>query len=288
MSNKKYLLAKKKFNDKTLIAYEEEHNFWDTTPIISLYDSNDNIILTHKLEQVRIFFDFVIFPEREVFGFLYTNYKNEKNTIFFEFYQIKNNTLHIVNKYELIIPYSNSNLEFKICNPLNNIYSLVYGDLTNYDFCDFIYFNEGGFTEKSVINNIESITDYYFYSKDMIVNKTIIAHDKKKISIGLNFLDQEKYFCAVNNIELDFNHKFDNPTEIDNEIIIMHSSMCLLQVKIISNIDILHIEENYIDILIDYKENILLDISKKYKIQESKNILSYIENKKIIHQKIKC
>lgn len=292
MDKQKYIIAKQKFNDKTLIAYEDgELNPWDTTPLITIYDSSDNIILKHNLGLVRLFLGFVIFSDRDVFGFLYTptNYEST-NTIFFEFYKIIDNKIVSVNKFNIPIPYSNGNLEYKIGNPLNNIYTLVYGDLLNYDYCDFVYFNEGGFSNKTTIKNIDSLTDYYYFAENMIVNKTIIAHQNKYISIGLNFTDKEHYFCAIQDIELSFNHKYDQPTEIEENntnILLMNTPLCLIEIKLLSNIDILHVEENYVYVLINYKDNTLLDISKKCSVKDNDSLLTYIENNKIIQKDYK-
>jgi hypothetical protein len=120
----------------------------------------------------------------------------------------------------------------------------------------------------SDINHIHDV-DYnieicFTINENIIMESDVIAFSEKYFSLKIHS-QHENNSCYIKKIELPFTHKFKKVTEVDSIICKLvynaNNLICLLRVKLYRNIDVLHIEIYFVDILIDITNNKVIEVS---------------------------
>jgi hypothetical protein len=269
-----------KLNNQFLVLCSESGIFVEDYEII-LLNENKKFLNKIKLKEIRVLFDVVCFSNKNKFGVIYYGYNEKLNNhpnVFLDIYDIRNNVIAKSNSFYIQSESSCNNVEFKLCK-IDEFYTLVWGDLFNYDYCNFIYFNDESFFNLQKIN-VSSIECLYFVSDKIFFQCNVVAYKNNNIAIKLQIDNNEYPFSAID-CKLPFTHKYTNPTDLDTEsellIFDSKSSQCLVKINLLENINPLKIEEFYILVLFDFKTNNMIDISQK--LNENFNYITIEENK---------
>lgn len=141
---------KKWLNDTNIIIYSKELDFWDMKLFISIVDEQFNIINTYDFGVTRQCFGLITnLSEKEIIV-VDNKYLNNNPVIHIQYFaiaeyneeneQTEQNKPHIVKTNELIIKSKHScgSTSGKLCYINDQVFNIVYGDLTNNDYINFI------------------------------------------------------------------------------------------------------------------------------------------------------
>lgn len=267
--DKKIIVSTKKINDKILVLCLDYFGVLGDADLILLNEERKKI--NNISIKINILFDIVCFPNKNIFGIVHYGYNDKINksaNVFFNFYEIdKDNNIIELNNYFIKSESSCNNVEFKLSKIDNDFYSLVWGDLTNNNYCDFIYFNNMTYTNYKKIENVFNIDKLYFINENMFLECNVIGYDNNLLGVKLQLNNKPHILSVINKIKLPFTHKYKNPVDLDDEsellIFDTINNHCLVKINLIVNINPLKIEDFYILVLFDYKKNKILDITEK-------------------------
>jgi hypothetical protein len=250
-------------SNENIIMSCSDINPWELNCHVTIIDNNDNIIKKYKLPTTRICYGFI--TNKNMFIFIHCKHIDYKVTNIIEFYKVDDKyNIVKVNEYTIPTSYSCNNIIGRVCSYENN-HTLIWGDLVNYNYCDYVIFND---TICSDINHIHDV-DYnieicFTINENIIMESDVIAFSEKYFSLKIHS-QHENNSCYIKKIELPFTHRFKKVTEIDSIICKLvynaNNLICLLRVKLYRNIDVLHIEIYFVDILIDITNNKVIEVS---------------------------
>jgi len=261
-------------DNKKITTYLNMKNcmLFDTEHYINISDENDNVLSTYKLPQTRVCLGVLTFPENNTYVYIHYNFIDDDRSLIIDIYSISNENIFTKTNQILVkSDFSCNNLSSQVYKSINNSFIVIWSDLFNYDFVKYILVEKDKIIEEKEISNIYDIEKKYFLSRDTIfeslVSRTIetkTVETNNNINIGL--LINEKPFYELVDISLPY--EFKNEFEIESTIIDIDLTdgklLFLVRVNLQNNIDVLHIDSFYIDLLIDiHSENVVMISDKK-------------------------
>jgi len=270
------------------ITYIPKNTFfsWDLNHAVCLIDNQNKILGEFILPETRICFGVISIPEKNLFIYVHYKYNGDTPSVFIDFYNIDENfkfTLH--DSFVIASVYSCNNVDGKICDN-GNIFSIGFGDLSNYDYFDVITFNEYEHLPLVRIKNTEHEINHYYFFNDVILEPIVVAYDNEFLNIAIAKKGEENEFIsAILDIKLQYKHKYDRNRDIDDVQILQNivtndnQFLFLLRVKLeYENFEVsLQLEEYYLDILFNATTNSVISISDK--IRQTKHAFSGINKK---------
>lgn len=259
-------------NSKHIIVYNIDTFCWDINHLLCIMDDNNQIFAKHNLCETRICFGIICVPEDNLFIYVHYKYISDKPSVVIEFYEI-NESLLIKKFKEFIIEseYSCGGTTGRVCRIENNLFSVAWGDMSNNDHFDVVFFSKDSYFDKQTIEK-EEIEKYYFLNKNMIIEPLVFAYKSSFLNIGLNILDDDddNFISIIEKIPC--SHRFDNK-DIDSTIlefgIYGQNVLCLLRIKLEYNPDPLHLQYFSLDILFNVKTNSIIECSETKKCDDS-------------------
>jgi hypothetical protein len=273
LQNKKIEFSNYWNDDHHLITYldgDGRFNMWSMNYTIALVDNvNNNIVIKIPLPETRNCFGIMTCPDKNIFIYSHTNYINDNASIIIEIYQIIDNTINKLREFVIISGHSCGSTDGVLQRVGMNLFNVSWGDLTNSNQISFVSFDLDNYIPTQFINDFEMADFYihYFISNNVIVKSDVISYNNK-FDISLKNCITENIFCIVENYELPFTDNYSNNTEVETSIlefgIYNNRTLCLLRMKLESRIDVLHLEEYCVDILIDIDSNCVIFVSPKF------------------------
>jgi len=265
-------------NNKKITTFMSKNNiFYDTHHYVSVSDENNNELTTYKLSETRICFGVLTFPEDNIYIYVHYKYVDNDPSLVIDIYKISEDYIFIkINQLIVKSDFSCGNTTGEVYKIENNCFTVAWSDLFNYDYIKCVTIDEGKIIGEFTISNITEIENYYIISKDIIINAFINGTDNY---INIILLQGEKAIFMLPRITLPYN--FNSSNEIECKILEFDFNddkpLCLIRVNLTNNIDALHIESFFIDILLDIKNGQALMISDKI----NSNVKSTIKEKSI-------
>lgn len=266
------------YNNYSIIYMDLDFVFISRGIINIKNDLTGEIVLTHKLcDNTRNSFGIITIPEDNMIIYVHHKYLHMKNKngenyqkthIIIEFYTIENNIITKVNEYKIFSDYPCNNTTGRLTKITKNTFSIVWGDTTNNDTYKMIIFDKNEYKlHKNIFINLElndnNLYKNYYYNPRKILYCIINAYLYNQLSINI-FITPSNTSLGIINVKLPTRHRYKNTEEIENYklIEIEDDYALLLRVKLVDNIDILHLKYYYLDILLDIDNNVSLDFSQ--------------------------
>jgi len=128
--------------NENIVLSGSNFNPWELNYNIIIIDNNNNILKKYKLPTTRICYDLVTIPNKNMFIFIHCKYIDYKIMNIIEFYKVDDiYNIVKVNEFNITTSYRCNNICGRVCNYENN-YTLIWGDLINYNYCDYVIFND--------------------------------------------------------------------------------------------------------------------------------------------------
>lgn len=265
------IVVNERYNNQTVFLYFiksidnniiKKINFNPTNKIIGiLYDSLINKII-----------------------YIHCKYVNNKSYLYIEYYELLDNyLLNLKNTLKFENIYTVDETIGKIEKLDKDYFVLIYGSYKNslFNYLAFNYMDNSSIYKIFVEPTL--LYKYYFLSKTDIIESTVLGFSNNKLHIYIKPIDSESLvYCKISNIDINYfnsilTHRYDLETELESIILqiysIGHKVYGLIRVKIESKLDILHLEEYFIDILIDITNRKIIEITDKLHIN---SIIDYV------------
>lgn len=260
--------------DTHLMTYlnKDAFNLWSINYTIALVNTeNKNIVIKYKLPETRLCFGIMTCPEKNIFIYCHCNYINNNASIIIEIYKIIDNTINKLREFVIISGHTCGNTDGILQRMGINMFNIAWGDLTNSDEISFFSFNIDEYESIQIIEDFEMNYDfinYYFISKDVVVQSYIISNSNNNFEICLKNCIKDNFFFIIENYELPYIHTCSYMTEVESTIlefgIFNNKTLCLVRIKLENRIDVLHNEYYGIDVLMDIDTNKVIFISPKF------------------------
>lgn len=251
---------------------KDNYNSWEIKHDISIFDKEEILLMKYSFEETRGCIGTYSCPESNIFIYVHYKYIDSDAMLVINIYNISD-SYEITQHKEYMVPlnYTCGETQGRICNAGNNLFCVVWSDLTNYEGFDSVLFDFNKCYEPQQIDKLDDTIDdfverYYFLGTELIIEPITICENEKYINIGL--INKQKGNTIVNtHVELNCMHRFSKPEEVDSTIVDMKrhndSIYYLVRVKMENSTDVLHLEYYYLDFLIDIKINKIIEISEK-------------------------
>lgn len=279
------------WNDDThLITYtpkDMRFNMWSQNYTIALV--NNQIVIKYPLPQTRNCFGIMTCPNKSMFIYVHNNYMNGEASIIIEIYHIIDD---IINKLrEFIIPSNHScgNTEGVLQRVGTNQFNVAWGDFLNEDDISLFTFNLDVFSPTQIIKDFkmdDDLKNYYFITNDHILQSDVVASNNNKLDIYIINSKKETLLFIIQDVVLPYTHKYEHPDEVESSILEFgfydKKTLCLIRIKLENKIDVLHLEEYSIDVLIDINANSIISISPKIKNNDIHSSIYFIKDEPMI------
>ena len=196
--NKNIYYANYWSNDTTLILYElnGENLFSDLKLKLSLIKTDNNAIIelsTIELPECRSCFGIISNLELNEFTVVSNEYLNNDPIIRLQYFTInEHNNIIFTNELIIKTEYSCGNTNGKICKIDNFAFNIIWGDLSNYDYCDIFTIANKQIVSKEQIKLYDIDCDLdscYFVSKCTIFKSLASGINNDKINIAVQLID---------------------------------------------------------------------------------------------------
>ena len=271
--NKKIEFSNYWNKDTHLIAYLNNDilNLWGSNYTIALVNnSNYNIVIEYPLPETRFCFGIMTLPEKNMFVYCHCNYINDDASIIIEIFRIIDNTIYKLREFVIGSVHSCGRTEGVLQKIGTNLFNISWGDLINSDNISFISFSVDEYDPIQIIDSfiINDFNNHYFITTDLIIQPDVISNNNT-FEICLKNCIKDNIFFIIHDFELPFTHNCDNMAEVESTILEFGTyngnTLCLLRIKLENRIDVLHLEEYGVDILIDIDTHSVIFISNKFK-----------------------
>jgi hypothetical protein len=260
---------------------------------MELIDTFGNSISKIKLNKARGYFDIIPVLSKNIIVVGYFNYVENDSYVMIDLYQLETNEFELKFQYKIRSSYSCGGTSGKICTNGYEIFYLIWTDFCNseyfscfeFDLNYQIYFEKKlNVTDNNLVKqikfveNIDSSWDsLHMVSLDNLIYSKALGHSSNQIELGL--FDASKSHCfSVSSLTLPNNivhYAKDNmdikSEEFDSTIYDFFcfgsksksNVYCLVRIKTYNKTDPLHIQNYFIDIIIqvDGAESKPVDIS---------------------------
>jgi len=254
-------------DNKKITTYLNVTKFmlFGTEHYINISDENDNVLSTYKLPETRVCLGVLTFPKNNTYIYIHYNYIENDRFLIIDIYSISNENLFTKTNQLLVKSddFSCNNLSGQVYKSINDSFTVVWSDLTNYDFVKYIIVDKDKIVDEQQLSNIYEIEKYYFLSKETVF-ESLVTRTIETNNINVGLLMNEKLIYTLAEISLPCEFK----NEIESTILEIDFNdgklLFLVRINLQNNIDVLHIESFYIDLLIDiHSENIVMISDKK-------------------------
>ena len=170
-----------------------------------------------------------------------------------------------------------------------DLFNVIWGDLVNDEYVNLVLFDLNGYQPTQMVKDVEDmndIADYYFITNNNIIQSNVIAINSNKLHIHIRSVKTGR-IIIIQDVELPYTHKYD-VAEVESSIlefdIYNKHTLCLIRVKLEDKIDVLHIENYELDILMDINTNSIISISQKIKNEFAcKSSIYFIDDKPLMY-----
>lgn len=271
-------------DNKHIVSCEEDDlmSVWGHKPVICILDEHYTLLRQLQLPfETRVKFGILPFPERNLLVLVHYCYIGDPVCLVVEHIYINEQDEMVVDRkhvLEVDTWYSCGNVDGRLCKISNECFCCVFGDMFNYEDCSRVLFSLDGYQKMPKLVPPGEICSSFYATETFIVSPEVYADVGNTLHINLQLPVAKQCIFAVQNYVLIYEHKYDNPTEIEAEILDMklEEQLCLLRVNLCRAIDILHLESYRLDLLLDVGKNEIACVSGKLKSNES--IHSYIKD----------
>lgn len=140
------LLSSKKWKNNKYIGIADNYkNLYDNNYDICILDENKKILNKYKLTETRLYLGSIICPNDNIFIFVHYKYSDKLiATLYIEFYEI-NDDFKISKIKEFNIESQNfscGETTGRVCKINDELFTVVWGDRTNYDYYNFVAFKK--------------------------------------------------------------------------------------------------------------------------------------------------
>ena len=265
---------------------------------------NNKIVIKYQLPETRVCFGIMTCPDNNIFIYVHCNYINDIASIVIEIYNIIDNQRYEnmdslnprfhnkINKLrEFIIPSNTScgSTTGVLQRVGNDLFNVIWGDLVNDEYVNLVLFDLNGYQPTQMVKDVEDmndIADYYFITNNNIIQPNVIAINSNKLHIHLRSIKTNR-IIIIQEVELPYTHRYD-VAEVESSIlefdIYNKHTLCLIRVKLENKVDVLHIENYELDILMDIHTNSIISISQKIKNEFAcKSSIYFIDDKPVMY-----
>ena len=294
--------ATDELQDETL----EYSNYWnDENHLIASYSNtmlrsrnytvslvnnvNNKIVIKYQLPETRVCFGIMTCPDNNIFIYVHCNYINDIASIVIEIYNIIDNKINKLR--EFIIPSNTScgSTTGVLQRVGNELFNVIWGDLVNDEYVNLVLFDLNGYQPTQMVKDVEDmndIADYYFITNKNIIQPNVIAINSNKLHIHLRSIKTNR-IIIIQEVVLPYTHKYD-VAEVESSIlefdIYNKHTLCLIRVKLENKVDVLHLENYELDILMDIHTNSIISISHKIKNEFAcKSSIYFIDDKPLMY-----
>ena len=258
---------------------------------MELTDISGNSISKIKLNKARGYFDIIPVISKNIIVVGYFNYVENDSYVMIDLYQLETNEFELIFQYKIRSAYSCGGTSGKICTNGYKIFYLIWTDICNSDhFSCFEFDLDFDFDNKKKLNiidnnlvkqikfseNVDSSWDsLYMVSLDNLIYSKAIGYSSNQIELVLFNASKSHCFSLLhltlpNNIvhycKDDMNIKTEEFDSMIYDFFCFGSKSnvyCLVRTKTYYKLDPLHIQNYFIDTIIqvDGAESKLIDIS---------------------------
>lgn len=209
------------------------------------------IIFTYEYKEFRSCVDYCLLRSKDILIFCYTNYIDNKSHIIIDFLKLDDD-IKLINQHKIKMDYSLNGLIGKL-SIYGNSYYVTYGDQVNYNYFSCILFNLHSYDEpiKIELNDNKLIEELYLLSPSIMIYSNVVSY-KNNIEITLLNTELSNIF-SLSSLSL-------NDTIIDNkeydsiiyDLFTYNNNLyCLLRITLYEKIDVLHIKDFFLDVIIE-------------------------------------
>lgn len=264
------------WTNKCYINVIDNGDSWSSKSVLQLYSSKSEIIKSFNLNENRGYLDGGIYPvlDKELLLLCYLKYDNDgKSSIFIDYCKIDENGIELIKQHKIRNENSCGSTNGRVFL-YDDICYVIYGDLINNDYFSCVEFNfDHCYSDKKYKINYKStyepeFNQIYMINKNRIIYSRAFGYDHNKIKVGLYKLDDSKCIdMATVELENGLSHVADMEfKEFDSIIydIFRHNnkSYILIRIKLYYKVDILHIKRYFLDLIFDFIEMDVVDMSR--------------------------
>lgn len=263
------------WTNKCYINVIDNGDPWTSKSVLQLYSSKSEIIKSFNLDENRGYLDGGIYPilDKELLLLCYLKYDDNKSSIFIDYCKIDDNGIELIKRYKIRNENSCGGTNGRVFL-YNDICYVIYGDLINNDYFSCVEFNfDHCYSDQKYKIKYESsyepeFNQIYMISQNRIIYSRAFGHDHNKIKVGLYNLNSSK--CInMTTVELKngLSHVADMEfKEFDSIVydIFTHRDITyiLIRIKLYYRIDTLHIKRYFLDLIFDFIEMDVVDMSR--------------------------